>query len=109
MFFGPRIPAASNIASFNRALVSAGEPRPLFALFNGGGILISRAMTGTEAAMLAGLVHVAQRIDRPEQAAYLTARDIRRINTIQAEGYRALMESAKAGCMASPLSQSSNA
>ena len=106
MFFGARIPAASNIASIKRALVSVGEPRPLFALLNGGGMLISRAMTGTEAAMLAGLVHVAQRIDGPGQVAYLTARDVRRINTGQAEGYRALMENA---CMGSPLSQSSNA
>ena len=93
MFFGVDVPAESTVASFEAGNSSWSRitPPPLFVMIRSAGLLISRIMTKTEHAMLAGLVQVVRRVDRPASIAYLTPRDIERVLTV-AHPYRALMD-----------------
>jgi rhamnose utilization protein RhaD (predicted bifunctional aldolase and dehydrogenase) len=93
IFFGLHVPAEYTVASFEAGNSSWSRmtPPPLFAMIQSAGVLISRSMTKTEHAMLAGLVQVVRRVDRPSGIAYLTQRDVKRVLTV-AHQYRAGMD-----------------
>lgn len=94
IFFGAVVPIAHNIASFEAAESCKADqvPFPPFAIIEGIGVVISKQITTTEFAILAGLVQIVQRIDQCADIAYLTPRDIGRVLNMEAYRYRAPME-----------------
>jgi len=84
MFSGARTPEL-----FHAVEVPDGRGRP-FLIVKGSGVLLSRAMTAAEIAMLSGLAQVVQRIDLSAPLRYLTEDEVAASSSTAAYRYREL-------------------
>ncbi|MGH9664384.1 MAG: class II aldolase/adducin family protein [Bryobacteraceae bacterium] len=103
IFLGPGLPVMRPPGSLPIALRDRDHPDAASASFlivEGGGVLVRNDLTGTQAAMLAGLTHVVQRLDPSTPLRCLTPCEVAGVLQHEASVYRAMVEKNESRCAA---------
>jgi rhamnose utilization protein RhaD (predicted bifunctional aldolase and dehydrogenase) len=99
IFLGPGLPIARRSGGLPAEFTNRENPEPApFLIVEDGGVLVRSDLTGTQAAMLAGLTQVIQRIDPEAPLRYLTPSELAGILQHEASVYRAMVEKNESRC-----------